>query len=249
MKIMQLNLQRGNDDIPSLLDTLLKEDPDVFFFEEFCYYAHAESIVDRLSRLGYRVILPYGFEERDKTNPRITAACMLAVKSEHQFLQRCRPGIQQSYRYIEGTLLPSGSDRPIECFFAYVQQLYWNERQGHHSAYAVNTLMHKAEMKANMLFEMYRFFEENRTGRVFIGGDLNTNIDSDSARMRSLFQALYDNTADTHLSKSPTWNGQRLDYALVSKELFAEAICETVGIATSSDHLALCTQITDIQKR
>lgn len=239
MIIIQQNLKSNNSNIRELMITLMKEEPDLLFFSEFCYVTHKQDIIDRLL-LGdqYDIFLPCSFGDDHKKNPKITAACMLAVKKEYKFVKRERRSVIQSLRYIEGNL--SYNNETIECFFAYVQQLYVPQN-GPYTDACVNEFLRKSENKANMLFEMYRFSEEHKASNIFIGGDLNTDISSEDARMRSIFQPLYDNLVDTY--NDFTWKKVHLDYALISKFLNDNYLCNTKPIETTSDHLALHTEI------
>lgn len=246
MIIIQQNLDRKNKKVKTLMETLLEKNPDIIFFSEFCYANHKVDVVDRLSE-NYEIILPFEFNENDMKNRNLTSACMLAVKKESggsKFKPRSRANIQQKYRYIEGTY--TDKDYSIECFFAYVQQLYVDKRNVNKYK-EVDDYLEKAEKKANMLFEMYRFSQENKSKNFFIGGDLNTDINRKNARMRFIFSPLYEEVVDTY--NYPTWKGQHLDYALISKSLNDQCQCTTISIETNSDHLALCTEIKQVNIR
>lgn len=242
MKIIQQNLDKRNKNIAELINSLLEKNPDILFFTEFCYANHEIAIVQKLQEEKYQIILPCGFNGRDKRNFRLNAACMLAVKEGYEFEQTCRNSVCQKYRYIEGTCVSIDGNVRIKCFFAYVQQLYVKEAR-QYDYDDVNEFLRKAEMKSNMFFEMYRFSEENKSNHFFIGGDLNTNVDSDKARMRSIFLPLYENENVVDTCSGPTWNNERLDYALISRSLKERYECETTAIKTNSDHLALCTEL------
>lgn len=239
MIIIQQNINKNNNCIKELMDTLLTKDPDIIFFIEFCYANHEKEILKRLEN-GYQIFLPWGFEDKDKKNSNINAACMLAVKKEYTFEQKQRASVCQKYRYIEGSIIKRDSKERIECFFAYVQQLFI-ERKYNYSNNDIDRYLRLAEKKANMLFEIYRFSEENKEKEFFIGGDLNTDIEENNSQMISIFKTLYDNIVDTY--KYETWSNKHLDYALISKVLNKEYTCRTTPIKTNSDHLALCTEI------
>lgn len=222
IKIVQQNICKENQRVDGLMDVLLAKEPQILLFSEFCYSKHEENMVKRLKNNNYQIIMPYAYKENRDRNKYCT--CMMAVKEGIEFSPRIRKCITLNLRYIEGNL-DLGDGVILEILYVYAPQTYCNSKD-------------RVEQKAEMLFGTYCFWNEYKDENVFIGGDFNTEING-TTRCENIFRATYDETNDTD-THEPTWRDKCLDYALVSDSLVG---CKTTRLETTSDHIALLTEI------
>lgn len=252
VKILQNNIEGYNKEKDKckeeLMDKLLEHTPQVLLLSEFCYAKHEENIIKRLEDIGYEIILPMSFEDKHKKIKNLDSVCMMAIKKEDfEFYKREREGITLNLRYIEGTLHHKKSEKDIELFFVYVPQTYLpgpeklslpESRKEYYNK--IKYYQERAEYKAEMLFETFRFCQEKRDKLAFIGGDFNTAMNG-STSLEKIFERIYKDCVDTDFDKDkPTWRDKRIDYALVSKDLEI-CNCRTTHLSTISDHSALVT--------
>jgi len=240
------------------LEIIIKNNqPDIVFLSEV-----SKDICISLSKMDdYDIIQPIiDIAECDK------AACILlinnkTVKNQNEDATRSKECdiIQlKKKRYIEATLYVY--DIKLECFFAYIQQAYpsiypkYNDNKRKPYKYTesevkniISDNQNNIEAKAEMLFGAYMFFTKNKDKYTFVGGDLNTDLKNESGKCKKIFGQLYNEMTDTLTEKhkgEPTWQGGRLDYALVSTLLSKKYTCATEYVYnTGSDHKGLLTTI------
>lgn len=252
------DIQNREKALEGMLYVLNHKKPDIIFLSEV-----AKDICPSLNEIeGYTIIQPV--EDITKGD---TAACLLlindkTVEIENEVPKKSkeRNAVQlKKKRYVEARLRLQGVR--LDCFFAYVQQCYPSiytkysvgKRQPHkYSESEVKSIIsdnqNNIEAKAEMLFGAYMFWNDNRCNYTFIGGDLNTDLSNKNGRCKNIFSQLYNEMVDTIIEKhvgEPTWSGERLDYALISKALDKEYTCTTEYIYdTGSDHKGLLTTMT-----
>ena len=222
-KKRELHIREKNALI-GLMKVWISEKPDVIFLSEVSNHLH-----NKINTIkGYRFIEPVG-----KISENDTAACLLAIKNEYQYNEKERCTILVNKRYVEGTL--KIGDFRLECFFAYVPQAYDNTNES-------------IFRKRNMLDGIKDFLSENKNELLIIAGDLNTDINDENAKCKTEFCEILNFTVDTvadESKKESTWNGKRLDYALISSNLGKEYTCTTEYVSdTGSDHKGLLTVMT-----
>ena len=212
-----------NNRVVFLISQINEKKPQIVFLSEVScdILKNVESKI-----LNYDIIKPINGLKGD-----YKAASIILLRKEKNvsFLNRERKGISCDMRYIEGTLVYKQVN--FEVFFAYVPQAKGNER---------------LEQKAEMLFGMYLFWNENRNKFTFVGGDLNTDLTDDKGKCKAIFQPLYDEMYDTVVEEDKTtWDKKRLDYALISKPLKDTYTCKTIYIEKNDnfDHRGLLTTI------
>lgn len=240
IKIYQQNMC-GNDKNKNLLSVLnglkeviKREKPDAIFLSEVSHSLYQDIKNDKeYKEYKYKIVQPVKDIAKNDT-----AACLLLVKKRYapDEAKKRRHIFMKKKRYIETTLQIGNFQ--MECFFAYVQQC----------SPTSNLKQNKKniEAKAEMLFGAYLFLLENEGKNIFVGGDLNTDLDDPEAKCKGVFKLLYNEMEDTlsdEIKDKETHNGKRLDYALVSKSVN----CTTTYIErkeTGSDHKGLLSTIT-----
>ena len=91
-----------------------------------------------------------------------------------------------------------------------------------------------------MLVSANKYITRNSNTLIFVGGDINSDIDGKTTTCIEDFKQIYDNLIDTDKrEKKATWKGKRLDYALVSKTM--KSSINTIPLETQSDHIGLRT--------
>ena len=252
------DIEKRKKALKGMLTVLKDKKPDIIFLSEV-----AKDICPSLCEIeGYAIIQPViDIAKGD------TAACLLminvhTVKCENEEPQRSKKrNIVQlkMKRYIEAGLRVRGLY--LDCFFAYIQQcspnIYTKYSEGKRRPYKylepevksiISDNQNNVEAKAEMLFGAYMFWTENRSNYTFVGGDLNTDLSNKNGRCKKIFEQLYNEMVDTIAEKhkgESTWNGERLDYALISHNLDKEYACTTEYVSdTGSDHKGLLTVMT-----
>lgn len=235
--ILQQNISQYNNRVKELMNVLVSQKPQILLFSEFCYSKHENEIINRLEGEKYSIVMPLEYNiNRDKDNP---CSCMMALKDGITFKSRKRNAITLSGRYIEGEL-EFENKISMEILFIYAPQTYICEKE----KFLRKDIIYyqdRVEQKAEMLFATYCFWNEYKHKNVFIGGDFNTETNG-TTRGENIFKATYNNMNDTD-THEPTWKDKCLDYALVSDSLLRNG-CKTTRLKTSSDHIALLTEIT-----
>lgn len=134
-----------------------------------------------------------------------------------KFISQSRNGITTSLRYIEGIMkLPNS--KSINLFLTHIPQTYVPEKEEFRYR-DVLYYQERVEYKAELLFAEYCFLNEHFNEDLFIGGDMNTEINGNT-RLETVFNKIYNKLIDTDIEKNnPTWKDKRLDYALFSSSV------------------------------
>lgn len=90
-----------------------------------------------------------------------------------------------------------------------------------------------------MLVSANKYITRNSNTLIFVGGDMNSDIDGKITTCIKEFEQIYEKLIDTDCKKKATWKGKRLDYALVSKTM--KSSVNTIPLETQSDHIGLRT--------
>lgn len=237
IKILQQNICKNNKQVDEMMDALLEKEPQILLFSEFCYSKHEKNIVNRLKENNYQIIMPIKYCascDKDKL-----CVCMMAIKNGITFVPNNRKEISLNLRYIEGKI-NFGNNKSVEILYVHAPQT-WIGSKSPFSKKEVEYYQDRVEEKAEILFASYCFWNEKKDRNVFIGGDFNTEIDGGNTRGENIFKSLYYDTYDTDIHK-PTWKGKCYDYALVSESIKICG-CKTSRLKTTSDHIALLTEI------
>lgn len=236
LSIMQQNINRNNTDITQMMDMIMSYQPHLIFFSEFCEKTHRKTIIEHINS-EYSIVYPKSYNEKKDNAAQI---CILAIKKDIglKFISRPRNGITTSLRYVEGILKLSDS-KSINLFLTHIPQTYVPKEERFRYE-DVLYYQERVEYKAELLFAEYCFLNEHFNENLFIGGDMNTEINGNT-RLETVFSEVYNNLIDTDMEKEkPTWKGKRLDYALVSNSVKK---CTTCRINTTSDHVGLLSEI------
>lgn len=230
--IVQQNV-RGRDiydggwsiqDYEELIKEVKGKSPDIIFLTEF-YYQQMYSVTQKILE-GYEFIKPIGLSEDDEKKEGLYAACILAIKrtkvtKENQFeLEN-----MLAFRYI-CVDLNIENKKVMKTLLMYVPQTY-------------KDLKNRVEQKRKMLCSASKYVTENCNTLLFVGGDMNSDIDGKTTTCIDVFEQIYEKMIDTDCKKEATWQEKRLDYALVSGIM--QNSVKTVPIKTKSDHMGLMT--------
>lgn len=129
------------------------------------------------------------------------------------------------YRYICADLnIKTG--KILKVLLMYVPQTY-------------NATRYRVEQKRKMLVSANKYITRNSNTLIFVGGDMNSDIDGKITTCIKEFEQIYEKLIDTDCKKKATWKGKRLDYALVSKTM--KSSVNTIPLETQSDHIGLRT--------
>lgn len=228
--IVQQNV-RGRDihngvwsiqDYKELIKEVKGESPDIIFLTEF-YYQQMYGVTKKILE-GYDFIKPIGLSEDDEKD--LYAACILAIKrtkvtKDNQFeLEN-----MLIYRYI-CVDLKIEDKIIIKTLLMYVPQTYKAKKS-------------RVEQKRKMLCSASKYIAKNCDNLLFVGGDMNSDIDGKTTTCIDVFEQIYKKMIDTDCKKETTWEGKRLDYALVSRIM--QGSVKTIPIKTKSDHKGLKT--------
>lgn len=236
LRIIQQNIDRSNTNINKMISTILSYQPHLIFFSEFNEKIHRKTIVERINS-EYIIIYPKSYNEKMDKSSQI---CILAIKKNVglKFIPQSRNGITTRLRYIEGILKLSDS-KSINLFLTHIPQTYVPKKEKF-SYSDVCYYQERVEYKAELLFAEYCFLNEHFNENLFIGGDMNTEINGNT-RLETIFNEVYTKLIDSDIEKNkPTWKDKRLDYALVSNSVKK---CTTARINTTSDHICLLSEI------
>lgn len=214
----------GTKDYEELIKEIKGKNPDVIFLTEFCYkkmFDITQKILDE-----YEFIKPISLLEDDENKEELYAACVLAVKrNKVKISNQYELKNMLDFRYICVDLnIENG--KTIKALLMYVPQTY-------------NTSKNRIEQKRKMLISANGYVTNNSNAILFIGGDMNSDIDGKTTTCINEFEELYEKMLDTDCKKEPTWNGKRLDYALTSNLM--ENAVKTIPFETKSDHIGLRT--------
>lgn len=218
------NGTRSLQDHKRLIERLKLENTDVLFLSEFCYANMFATTKEALN--DYEFVKPLALSTRDEHNENLSASCILAIKhSAVLTYTQTELANMLALRYICANLrFTQGAT--VNFLLTYMPQTY-------------GTSPDRIKWKAKMFCSASQYVERNCALPLFVGGDMNSDIDGRTTSCISDFEKLYSSLTDTDREKKPTWNGKRLDYALVSYPLRGAA--ETEQFTTNSDHAALKT--------
>lgn len=230
--IVQQNV-RGRDiyegvwniqDYEELIKELKGKSPDIIFLTEF-YYQQMYIVTQKILE-GYEFIKPIGLSEADEKKEGLYASCILAIKQtkvtkDNQFkLENMLP-----FRYI-CVDLKIENKKVMKTLLMYVPQTY-------------NASENRIEQKRKMLCSASNYVANNCNNLLFVGGDMNSDIDGKTTTCINAFEQIYEKMIDTDCKKEATWKDKRLDYALVSRVM--QNSVKTIPIKTKSDHRGLMT--------
>lgn len=210
-------------DYKQLIEVLKSKNPDIIFLTEF-YYQQMYDITREILK-GYEFIKPISLSEKYEKREGLYATCVLAIKrtkviKDKQFeLEN-----MLDFRYI-CVNLKIGNGKIIKTLLMYVPQTY--------------NAPNRVKQKREMLCSANVYVTNNLDNLLFVGGDMNSDIDKKTTTCIDVFEELYNNMIDTDCKKEATWNGKRLDYALVSG--MTPNSVQTTPIDTKSDHRGLLT--------
>lgn len=210
-------------DLDLLLDIIKEREADVLFLTEFFYKEMIVPLKEKFS--DYTIVLPKKFTDEDKDNYNINSACILLFKKGDVEVDSNLYSLDNmlDLRYICCDL--KYQQKPIMKVLAlYIPQTFNNNRM---------------KTKKEMLISAKKYVFNNLDSSVFVVGDMNSDVDYETTSCIDEFKNLYNILLDSDLKKEPTWNGKRLDYALISKDGGISA--ETHHFNTNSDHCGLET--------
>lgn len=213
-----------------LIKEVKGESPDIIFLTEF-YYQQMYGVTQEILE-GYEFIKPIGLSEDDEKKEGLYAACILAIKrtkvtKDNQFeLEN-----MLTYRYI---CVDLGIEDKIiiKTLLMYVPQ-------------TCKAKEYRVEQKRKMLCSASKYVAKNCDNLLFVGGDMNSDIDEKTTTCIDVFEQIYKKMIDTDCEKDATWKEKRLDYALVSRIM--QGSVTTIPIKTKSDHKGLKT-VFSVQK-
>lgn len=213
-------------DFELLLDTIKEREADVLLLTEFFYKEMVVLLKEKFS--DYTIVLPKKFTDEDKDNYNINSACALLYKKGDVEIDSNLHSIDNmlDLRYICCDLKYQ-QKRIMKVLALYIPQTFNNNRM---------------KTKKEMLISAKKYVFNNLDSPIFVVGDMNSDVDYETTSCISEFKNLYSILLDSDLKKEPTWNGKRLDYALISKDRGISA--ETYPFSTNSDHCGLETILT-----
>lgn len=214
----------GRQDYEKLIKALKRENPDIIFLTEF-YYQQMYDITQKIFE-EYEFIKPISLSEDDENKEGLYAACALAVK-QSKVIKDKQFELENmiDFRYI-CVDLNIGNGQVIKTLLMYVPQTY-------------NSTRYRVEQKRKMIHSANIYVKNNCNTLLFVGGDMNSDIDGKTTTCINDFEEIYNRMIDTDCKKEATWNGKRLDYALVSG--ITKNSVNTIPIDTNSDHRGLRT--------
>ena len=210
-----------------LTNEVRDKNPDIIFLTEF-YYQKMYSITQEILE-GYEFIKPISLSEEDENNDDLYASCILAIKKTKVNIgERFKLENMLALRYI-CVDLKIKTGEVLKVLLMYVPQTY-------------NATKYRVEQKRKMLISANEYVENNSNTLIFVGGDMNSDIDGRTTTCIEEFEQIYKkmiDTIDTDHKKEATWKGKRLDYALVSESM--KNPVNTIPVETQSDHKGLWT--------
>lgn len=198
--------------------------PDIIFLTEF-YYQQMYDVTQNILE-GYEFIKPSSFSEDDMKKEGLYATCLLAIRKNKVTKEKqikLRNMLDLRYICVD---LNIKNEKILKALLLYVPQTY-------------NAPPYRIEQKRKMLSSTRDFVSENCNALLFVGGDMNSDIDGKTTTCINVFEEIYMKLIDTDCKKRATWNGKRLDYAFVS-EIMQNSV-KTIPIETKSDHIGLRT--------
>lgn len=228
------DIYEGNwsiQDYEELLKELKGENPpDIIFLTEF-YYQQMYDVTQNILE-GYEFIKPSSFSEDDMKKEGLYATCLLAIRKNKVTKEKqieLRNMLDLRYICVDLNI----KNEKLKTLLLYVPQTY-------------NADPSRIEQKRNMLSSTRDFvsencnaLSENCNALLFVGGDMNSDIDGKTTTCINVFEEIYKKLIDTDCEKRATWNGKRLDYAFVSEKM--QNSVKTIPIKTKSDHIGLRT--------
>lgn len=216
--------KRNIQDYEILIKEVREENPDIIFLTEFYYwemYGITQEILEE-----YEFIKPVLLSEEDENKEGLFASCILAIKKTTVNKgERFELANMLDYRYICADLnIKTG--KILKVLLMYVPQTY-------------NATRYRVEQKRKMLVSANKYITRNSNTLIFVGGDMNSDIDGKTTTCIKKFEQIYEKLIDTDCKKKATWKGKRLDYALVSKTM--KSSINTIPLETQSDHIGLRT--------
>lgn len=207
-----------------LIKEVREKKPDIIFLTEF-YYQQMYSITQEILE-EYEFIKPVSLSEEDESKDGLYASCILAIKkTKVNISERFELANMLAFRYICVDLnIKTG--KVLKALLMYVPQTY-------------NAAKYRVEQKRKMLISANKYVTKNSNSLIFVGGDMNSDIDRRTTACIKEFEQIYEKMIDTDHKKEATWKGKRLDYALVSKTM--KNSVNTIPVETQSDHKGLRT--------
>ena len=208
-------------DYEQLIKKIRDKKPDIVFFTEF-YYWKMYDITQKIFK-EYDFIPPISLLESDKNNENLYAACVFAIKRTKVNSHR-QSELKNMLTLRHICVDIDVGNKIIKMLLMYVPQTY--------NANRVKT-------KQKMLRSANKYVKDNKNTLLFVGGDMNSDVDLETTSCIEEFKKLYNAMKDTDCKKEATWHDKRLDYALVAG--IESDFVQSVTIKTSSDHLGIQT--------
>lgn len=209
------------NDYVQLIKRIRNKKPDIVFFTEF-YYWKMYDITQKIFK-EYAFITPLSLSGSDKNDQSLYAACVFAIKQTK--VNICRQRVLEDMLTLRHICVDIDvGNQIIKMLLMYVPQTYNADR---------------VKTKQKMLRSANTYVKENKNTFLFVGGDLNSDVDLETTSCIEEFKKLYNAMKDTDCKKEATWHDKRLDYALVAG--IESDFVQSVPIKTSSDHLGIQT--------
>lgn len=211
-----------------LIKEVREKNPDIIFLTEF-YYQQMYSITQKILK-EYEFIKPVLLSEEYENRDGLYASCILAIKKiKVNIGKKFKLSNMLDFRYVCVDLnIKTGEVLEVlKVLLMYVPQTY-------------NAPKYRVEQKRKMLISANEYVTKNSNTLIFVGGDMNSDIDGRTTTCIKEFEQIYEKMIDTDHKKETTWQGKRLDYALVSKTM-KNSVKKTIPVETQSDHKGLQT--------
>ena len=209
------------NDYKKLIRSIGRKKPDIVFFTEF-YYWKMYDITQKIFK-EYDFIPPISLSVSDKNDENLYAACVVAIKRT-KVNSRRQSELKDMLTLRHICVDIDVGNKIIKMLLMYVPQTYNANR---------------VKAKQKMLRSANTYVKENKNTLLFVGGDMNSDVDLETTSCIDEFKRLYNAMQDTDCKKETTWHDKRLDYALVAG--IDSNFVQSVPIKTSSDHLGIQT--------
>ena len=211
-------------DYEELIKEVKGKNPDIIFLTEFYYQQMYD--VTKIILEGYEFIKPSRFSKNDEEQKGLYATCLLAIKKakvtkDKQF--ELMNMLDLRYICVD---LNIKNEKIMKTLLLYVPQTY-------------NAPPYRVKQKEKMLRSTSNYVSGKYNNLLFVGGDMNSDIDGKTITCIDVFEEIYNKMVDTDCIKEATWKGKRLDYALVSEKIKNKV--NTIPIKIKSDHRGLKT--------
>ena len=163
--------KRNIQDYEILIKEVREENPDIIFLTEF-YYREMYGITQEILE-EYEFIKPVLLSEEDENKDGLYASCILAIKKTTVNKgERFELANMLDYRYICADLnIKTG--KILKVLLMYVPQTY-------------NATRYRVEQKRKMLVSANKYITRNSNTLIFVGGDMNSDIDGKTTDRKSV---------------------------------------------------------------